>query len=141
MNILFILASLVASLVEVSLLPLPLLFLLVLSFSFFRLDSAQFLTAFFGGIFLDVFSAGTLGKSSVFLLLLVLFVTLYRRKFQVGSALFIFAVTLLSGLLYLIFIQEMSFDQNIIFPLVVLASVELLVWFFMDREARHETWA
>ena len=64
--------------------------------------SEVFTLAFIAGLFLDIFTFGRVGLSSLYFILCIQAVFLYDKKFELGAPNFVFFATLISSFGYLL---------------------------------------
>lgn len=113
MQYFFIILLFIAILLEgtVTTLPLVLVTLILYSVSSKKVDI--FFFAFIAGLLLDVFLVRGTGLTSIFYLCVLLLISLYERKYEIKSPLFVFLVTGLATALYLfIFSRHNIFLQS-----------------------------
>lgn len=60
-----------------------------------------FVIAFIAGIFLDIFALRSLGGTSIFLLIFVLLILLYQRKYEIYSYYFVIVASFIGAALFL----------------------------------------
>jgi len=82
------LISVVLSLLETTIVSLPLLFLWVLVFSMASGEKESFWLAFWSGLWLDFLKGSGWGETSLIFLIFCLVVSLYKRKFKVEHPLY-----------------------------------------------------
>lgn len=104
MGIVLLLILLVAIFLEGSITTLPLVLLVLLVMTVVSRQSFVFGVAFLCGVLLDLLTMRPVGQTSAVLVLFVLFVRLYERKFEIETVPFVLFAsglgTLLYGLLY-----------------------------------------
>ncbi|MBA3724131.1 MAG: hypothetical protein H0W89_04570 [Candidatus Levybacteria bacterium] len=67
-----------------------------------RRDAVVFVIAFIAGIFLDIFALRALGGTSIFLLLFVLLILLYQRKYEIYSYYFVMVASFIGASVFLV---------------------------------------
>ena len=97
----FIPILIIALILEGAVTTVPLVLVLLLCLTIIKRDGSVFPVAFFAGFFLDVMTVRTLGSSSLFLILFVLLILLYQRKFEITSSLFVGAAAFFGSILYI----------------------------------------
>ncbi len=88
--------------VTVTTLPLLLIFLLVIFISY--KENNLFLFAVIFGLLFDFLSIRLLGQTSLFLLIYLLVITLYEKKFESSTLPFVFLAALIGSFFYLWFL-------------------------------------
>lgn len=101
-----ILALLISILLESTVMTLPLAFILLLCYSVLKRTDKVFISAFFTGIFLDIFTVRTLGSTSIYFLIVFAIVLLYQRKYEIVSYPFVAVSTFVGSYLYLRLIAD-----------------------------------
>jgi hypothetical protein len=110
--------------------------LLAASAAVFR-NSWVFFLALGLGLFLDLISLRFLGLTGLILIIYVLLIRLYERKFETKTSVFIFIFSFLGSLIYLnIFDYSQIFLQSFVNSLFAVLFFKLL-WLKSDR--RSET--
>ncbi len=102
--------------------------------SVFYKKSWIFFIAFLSGLFLDLYSLRAIGQTSLFLVILVLLIWLYERKFETQTGTFVFFATFLGSLIYLMFF---GYNQVLIQSLVS-ALFGILLFRFLCHSERSE---
>ena len=122
--ILFFLALVMLS--GITTIPLSLPLLVILSV-FFR-KSWVFFVAFGLGLLLDLFWLRSLGQTALMLVLFVLFINLYERKFETQTLTFVFSASFLGSLIYLqVFGYQQILLQSLVNSLLTLLLFKLLI--------------
>jgi len=112
---------------EGTLTSLPLVLLSLILLTVLKRDRRVFGIAFLSGIFLDLLLVRSLGQTSVFFLIMVLFIFLYERKYEITSLLFVSMGTLISATLYFfVFPTPEGFVQIISVTLLAVVLFSLL---------------
>lgn len=100
MEIALLLVLLVAIFLEGSITTLPVVLLMLLIITVVIRQSFVFGVAFLSGVLLDLLIMRPVGQTSVVLVLFVLFVRLYERKFEIETVPFVLFASGLGTLLY-----------------------------------------
>lgn len=109
---------------ETSLTTLP-LFLIILSILLILFKQIWIVgIAFIGGIILDIAAMRPVGGTSIFLILWLLLILLYERKYEINSYPFIFVSSLIGTVVYLFI-----FNNHEIVSQAILNSVAALLIF------------
>ena len=93
-------------------------------------SSFIFFLAFLSGIILDVFALRTIGGASIFLLIFVFLMLLYRRKYEIYSYPFVFISSFAGSLLFLLLF---GYQNSLV--LAILSSMIAFLLFVMLRYA------
>ncbi len=101
MFIFLLILLLIAIILEGSLTTLPLVLICLLCLTIIKRDAFGFLIAFIAGLLLDTFALRPLGWTSVFLLIFVLLILLYQRKYEIYSYQFVMTAAFLGAALFL----------------------------------------
>ncbi len=80
-------------------------------------------TAFFGGLLLDILTVRTFGSTSIFVICWLFLISLYDRKYEINSRLFIFISSLLGASIYLF---VFGFDNLNLQPFISASSAIIL---------------
>lgn len=98
----FLIVSLfIAVLLEGSVTTLPLVLIVLLCLTIVRRDAIVFSLAFIAGIFLDIVTVQTIGRSSLFFTVMVFLILLYQRKYEINSYPFVFFACLVGSFVFL----------------------------------------
>jgi cell shape-determining protein MreD len=119
---------LLALFLEVSLITIPLIFLVLLCFVVIFRENWLFPLAFIFGILFDLLSFKTLGVTSAFLVLILFLVLLYQSKFEITTGYFVIIASFLGSLLFL-FLQgytHLIFVQAVVSSIIALSMFEIL---------------
>lgn len=92
----------ISVILESSVTSLPLVLLTILIGAVTLKRNEMFLLAFLAGMFLDMMTLKTLGISSLFFVLFISLIYLYRRKFEIENLGFVIAFSFLGSFIYLI---------------------------------------
>lgn len=96
-----------------------------------------FFVAFLLGLFLDLFLLRPLGQTSLVFSIFILTVTLYERKFEAQTVIFVFFATFLGSLVYL---NIFHYDNILLQSLIsALSSVLLFKFLWLKLGPRSET--
>lgn len=122
-----LLLVLIAVILEGTILSLPLvaMSLLLLTVQFKTAD--VFIVAFFSGLALDVLLVRQIGETSVVFLILLLFVFLYDRKYEVRSLLFVTLGTAIAIGVYLIIFPSSDRMVQILLTTLLGASIFTII--------------
>jgi cell shape-determining protein MreD len=104
---------------------IPLVFLVLLSFTVLSKDLVVFPIAFFFGIFLDIFAFQTLGITSAFFITFLFLVLLYQRKFEIATNYFIFSSSFIGSSILLLILGN---THLIIFQAIAASVIGLLIF-------------
>lgn len=91
---------LIAIVCESSVIPLPFVYLFLLISFIIKQDPGILFQAFIAGLFLDILFLRPIGLTSSILLLCLLFIFLYERKFEIQTMQFVMLAAGLGALLY-----------------------------------------
>lgn len=103
---------------------LPLVLVGLLLWAIVKQDTSVFFAAFFTGIFLDLFAVRFVGSANIYLLLFVLLILLYQKKFEIASFPFVFAASFFGSLGYLF-----VFGYDIVILKAVISSIIAVILF------------
>lgn len=95
-KILVLLPILILAILESTIIPLNLTLLAIISWSVLRPAKEVLLTAFVGGLILDLLTGKTLGSSSLLFLIISLVIFLYKNRFQASRLSFLLPFTFFS---------------------------------------------
>lgn len=116
-----------ASLLQVALFKINLVLIAVILWTCWAGKKQSLWLAFLGGVFLDLAKNSTLGISSFSLLVVCLFLLLYREKLSPFHPLFLMIFTFLSGILFDLVLFRIIHWWNIILSLLVVLLVRFLI--------------
>jgi cell shape-determining protein MreD len=85
---------------QASITTVPLLLVIIVLLYIFYRTTWIFFLAFFAGILFDTVSVRPIGLTSIFLLVFLLCVFLYQKKFEIGSYYFIGFMLFVAGIVY-----------------------------------------
>lgn len=106
-------------LLESSVTSIPLVLIAILIGAVTLKKNEMFLLAFLAGMLLDMLTLKTMGISSLFFVLYVFVIYLYRRKFEIENLNFVLAFSFIGSLLYLLFTGSgLSISQSIVATLI-----------------------
>lgn len=97
-----IIGLIIALLLESFVTTLPLTVCVIIFLAATLRRNEVFALAFFSGLFLDIFSFGRIGLSSLYFLICVQLIFLYEKKFELESPHFVFFATLAGAFGYLL---------------------------------------
>jgi cell shape-determining protein MreD len=100
-NYILVCLFIISLLLESTVIQLPLTLLLLIIVFVFRKSEDIFLLGFILGIFLDIFSFRQVGISSIFFISFLFLISLYDRKYEIRTLLFISIAAILGTSLYL----------------------------------------
>lgn len=87
----------------------------VLVFHSARGNNLVFVLAFLGGLILDMSAVRSLGVSSLFLICWLFFISLYERKYEINTIIFVVASSFFGSFFYLLFFgYGDSFIQSVV---------------------------
>lgn len=92
----------ISVILESSVTSLPLVLITILIGAVTLKKNEMFLLAFLGGLFLDMFTLKSLGISSLFFVLYVFLIYLYRRKFEIENLGFVIVFSFFGSFIYLV---------------------------------------
>lgn len=131
--ILLSIPMLLLAIVQFTIVPIHLLILLLFLVCWRGSEELGLVSAFLAGLFLDLVSGGTLGRTSLFFLGSALVIILYRRKFSFSHPL----ILLVFFILFDSFLQMMTsgkfFPIELVFFSVIIQLINL---FFYQPEIR-----
>lgn len=134
-RVLFLFFLLCSLYLQVTITTLPLMFLVILIFWIISRDTFIFLAAFFVGIVFDILRLGEIGTTSLFFVLFLLVIVLYKRKLEVGTFPFVFFFSFLGAFLFLsLFGNTYVFLQSVITALLSVSIFGALFHFNTRRE-------
>lgn len=107
---------------------LPLTLILLLCLVIVNRSVFIFILAFFAGLLLDIFRLQPLGMTSLFYLVFLFLILLYRRKYEIRSVPFVFIASFFGSVIYLFL-----FKYNNILILSILSSLFALLFFSILR--------
>ncbi len=125
MFLVLLLALFIAILLEATIIVLPISFVLLLCYSILNRTEKVFLSAFFTGLVLDLFTVRQVGVSSIFFLVFFGLVLLYQRKYEIRSYPFVVVSSFAGSYLYLLLFQEGSW---ILFSATVSSIIALMIY-------------
>lgn len=100
--------------------------LLAVSYVLFR-NSWVFVGALGAGFMMDILSIDHLGSSSMYLLVFLLFIFVYERKFEIQTREFVFLTALIGSIGYLLVVKgEIATLSGLLSALVAVSVFELL---------------
>ena len=105
---------------------LPLVLVCLLCMTILRRDWVVFPAAFFAGLLLDTLLVRQLGGSSIFFLVYVFLIFLYKRKYEINSYQFVFTASFFGSILFLL-----AFGYNNVFLQAVISSFIAVVLFMV----------
>ncbi|OGH29824.1 MAG: hypothetical protein A3B41_04030 [Candidatus Levybacteria bacterium RIFCSPLOWO2_01_FULL_37_26] len=108
---------------------LPLVFILLLCLYIVFERTWIFTIAFFTGLFLDLYLVRTLGQTSLYFLVFLIVILLYERKFEIKTKPFVFFVSFLGSLGYLLIFRY----DYIFWQAVASAIIAVLIFQFLIR--------
>lgn len=113
--IIFSILTFFAILLEGTITIIPLVLAVLLVTAVMLKSRGVFILGFLAGILLDALSFHIIGMSSVYFLLVLLFVFLYDEKFEIRSAAFVFFMSLVGSMIYLwIFNYHENFQASLV---------------------------
>lgn len=127
--ILFSLSFFIALLLETTIIQLPFTLLLLIVMTIMYQNEWMFLLAVLLGFFLDGLLFRPLGGTSLFFLLVVLFVFLYERKFELRTVQFVILMSFLGSFVYFLL-----FGHVILWLQIVLSILFGSVCFFAVKQ-------
>lgn len=127
MLILSIITLFLFTLLETTITTAPLILIMLLIMAVVSKKSWIFPIAFAEGLFLDLLSFNTVGKTSVFFAIFLLIVLLYDRKFEIRTLPFVLISSFFGSLFYLIFLNYQSIFVQAVFSSIIAAILFLLV--------------
>lgn len=127
MLILSIITLFLFTLFETTITTAPLILIILLIMAVVSKKSWIFPIAFAEGLFLDLLSFDTVGKTSVFFAIFLLIVLLYDRKFEIRTLPFVLISSFFGSLFYLIFLNYQSIFVQAVFSSIIAAILFLLV--------------
>jgi cell shape-determining protein MreD len=133
MYLVLLLSLFISILLEATILKLPLAFILLLCYSVLKRTEKVFLSAFFAGLLLDIFTLRSPGISSIFFLLFFAFVLLYQRKYEIKSYPFML-VSSFAG----VYLYSIIFDLRSPFILAGTGTVIALAIFTLGKWLKNE---
>ena len=138
LTLFFILLLGIAVLLESSIITLPLVVgILLLFFVIARKDSAFFL-AVFAGIFLDIYAVRAIGITSLFLIVFLLLISIYEKKFEIKTVPFIVSASFLGSVFFLLFfVGEYILIQSILMAISIGVMFFLLTKILPKKEASY----
>ncbi|MBI2033260.1 MAG: hypothetical protein HYT10_02235 [Candidatus Levybacteria bacterium] len=129
---------LLAILIEATLTTLPLLLLCVLVLYATRRSMWVIGAALIFGILLDVLLVQTVGKTSLFILSMLLIVMLYQRKFEIATYPFIAVTAFITGFLFMVaFGYSQAILAAIVSVLISLFLFKILLSIKMPQKRYH----
>ena len=121
MIILLVALLIVSVLLEGVITTLLLKLLCLICFTIIKRDTSVFLLAFASGLIIDGFRVQQAGATSIFSLCFLLFILLYKKKYEIYSAPFVLIATFFGSFLFLLtFGLENILQQSFIAALVAL---------------------
>lgn len=115
---------------------MPLVFdVLLLYYVFFKDEETVFIASFIVGIFLDSITVRTIGESSIFFMVVLFIVMLYRKKFEITTWPFVACSSFLGGFAYYsIFGFQDVFLQSIFNSLFTVALFLIAQLFLKEKK-------
>lgn len=130
----YIIILLIISVVlESSVTSLPLVLIAILIGSVTTRKNEIFLLAFLAGMFLDMLTLKTVGISSLFFVLYVLIIYLYRRKFEIENLGFVVVFSFIGSFIYL-FITGSGFALIESFIATLISSISFYVFQITNKK-------
>lgn len=140
MVIAFFVLLILAVLLEGTIIPLPLMLVCLLCFATVQKDSSVFLSAFIGGLVLDILMVNPVGTSSLFFLLFLFLVFLYQRKYEINSFPFVILASFIGSWVFLsLYGYEAAFIRAGISSLLTICLFGILQLFTYHKQHQHTT--
>ena len=98
----FFLFIIIALFLEGTVTTLPLVFICLVLMTIIMRNLFLFVLAFIAGLFLDAFAIRPIGTASIFLLICILLMILYQRKYEINSYPFVLIATFIGSFVYLL---------------------------------------
>src|SRR3989344_3801655 len=138
LTLFFILLLGIAVLLESSIITMPFTIgIMLLFFVLTRKDSAFFL-AVFAGIFLDIYAVRAIGITSLFLIVFLLLISIYEKKFEIKTVPFIVSASFIGSMFFLLFFGgEYMLIQSILMAISVGLIFFLLTRILPKKEASY----
>lgn len=138
-HVLFLFFLLCSLYLQVTITTLPLMFLVILIFWIISRDTFIFFAAFFVGIVFDILRLGEIGTTSLFFVLFLFVIVLYKRKLEVETFPFVLFFSFLGAFLFLSFTgNNFIFAQSVFTALLSIFLFGLLVHFNPKRGNHYE---
>lgn len=118
---------------EVTLMSVPFILCGLLLLFVFTKKTYVFALAFIFGIMLDSLLLRTLGSTSIFLLLFLVVVLLYDRKFEVISYPFLLIITTIGNIIYAIY-----FNTPSLFGQLIITQITVTVGYFIFKKLNEK---
>lgn len=133
-TIIFILAFILALLVESTILQVPLILILLVLFFVICKDARIFPLAFGMGLLIDIFLFKPVGVSSIFFISFLFFVSLYDRKYEIRTLPFIMLSILIGSLLYGLLMGYIHLVISLSLSLLLAVCLYMLIHFFAPND-------
>lgn len=120
---LIILTLIISILLEATVTTLPLVLLTLLFLAVTFKTSEVYLIAFISGLFLDLFTLGRFGVSSLYFTIFVFLIYTYQRKFEIETIYFISLFSFFGSFIYLLIIGAHSLIlQSLVSTIIICIS-------------------
>ena len=131
----FVIVLALTVLLEGSITTLPLTLILLLIYAVYKNDLNVLFLGFFSGIFLDILRLETVGVTSLYFVLLLSLVLMYKRKFETESSYYILIFSFLGVFLF-------SFLKGLNAPFInafLSTTITLLIYkTFIPKQKRED---
>lgn len=132
--ILIVLSIFIAIMLQTTATTIPLVLLIILFCSVVKRSNEVFLIAFLSGLFLDLFTLGRLGLSSLYFVTFVFIIYTYQKKFEIETFYFVIIFSLVGSLFYLMLMgSDHLISQTILSTLI--SSLSFLVYKKFNKKA------
>jgi hypothetical protein len=128
MSFLLIILLILSIILEGTITTLPLVFVCLVCLTILMRSQMLFVLAFLSGFFLDAFTLQRIGSSSIFLLVAVLLILLYQRKYEINTYPFVLLASFAGAFFYLLI-----FGYGSVIWLAVLSSVIAVLLLAVSR--------
>ena len=116
-------------LLQVAISSTPIFIPIILVYFIFSKNPISFAIAFLTGIFIDSFLLNPIGISSLYFCLLLFVVSLYSKKFEIQTPLFILLSTFLGSAIYVVILSgSLPFIKAFICTFIALIFYYLISW-------------
>ena len=126
---------LIALFLESSVVSLPLVLLVLISFTVIYRNYPVFILAFIFGIILDVLTFKTVGMSSLFFTIVIFLILIYEKKFEIKTNYFIILASFLASFFFLLIFK----NSNLILQSFFSILIGLLIFQVLNKSHSNKT--